>query len=190
MKEIWKDIPGFEGLYQISNLGRLKKLSTPIHSRSANGNPFIRYSKEKIYLGSLDNHGYYRTTLTKNRTRYERKVHRLVLLTFVGANALDCNHKNYNRSDNRLENLEYCTRAENNYHRDLKEGARDNQCKGSLVHSAKLENKDILKIFKLRKNGLTHKMIGVKLGVSRRAIGNILKRKIWKHVKVPPDLIN
>jgi hypothetical protein len=108
--EIWKSIPGYEGLYSVSNMGRIKS-----HERI---DPAGRCLPESIKKPSTHRTGYLNIDLFKNgrRTRRIYGIHRLVLLAFVGQSKLKCNHKNCNKADNRLENLEYVTQKENIRH--------------------------------------------------------------------------
>ena len=103
-KEIWKDIKGYEGLYAVSNCGRVKSL----------GNDKSR--KEKILRPCKDGWGYLFVTLYKEGKAKLYKVHRLVLMNFSpvdGMENLDCNHIDENKENNRLENLEWCDRSYN-----------------------------------------------------------------------------
>ena len=101
MKEIWKDIKEYEGLYQVSNLGRIKSLY---------------FKNEKILKGRLDKDGYILVRLYKNEKGINKKVHRLVAEAFVPECKIQVNHKNGIRDDNRAENLEYVTASENQLH--------------------------------------------------------------------------
>ena len=102
--EIWKDIPGYEGLYKVSNLGRIKSL----------GNGKTR--KENILRLTKDKYGYLYITLSENGKLKKFKVHRLVAMAFIPNpnNYTQINHKDENRSNNRVENLEWCTQKYNN----------------------------------------------------------------------------
>ena len=111
-KEIWRDIAGYEGKYQVSNLGRVRSLNY-LHT----GKCVVL--KPKPYRG-----GYHCVSLCKDGKVWYAKIHRLVYDAFVGidkpyirgAKGKDCwviNHKDENRSNNRLDNLELITQSEN-----------------------------------------------------------------------------
>lgn len=106
-KEIWKDIPNYEGLYQVSNLGRIKSLERI----DALGNR----RKEKILKPQISNNGYYRVQLCKNSKVRFYLVHRLVWIAFNGqiSESIQVNHINEIKTDNRLENLNLMTCKEN-----------------------------------------------------------------------------
>lgn len=102
--EIWKDIKGYEGLYQVSNYGRVKSLG-----RKKGGGLGDRY------LGNVDKQGYIRVTLSKGGKIKNWQIHRLVYEVFCGeipANMV-INHKDENPSNNHIDNLEICTPKEN-----------------------------------------------------------------------------
>lgn len=118
-REIWKDIKGYEGLYQVSNLGRIKSLESTVFSGNRfNKKKTKRNKKEKILKLRFDKDGYYRIGLCKNNKKIYYFVHRLVAQTFISNpnNLPVVNHKNENKKDNRVENLEWCTiKYNNNY---------------------------------------------------------------------------
>ena len=102
-KETWKDIPGYEGLYQVSNTGKVKSMSYGHH-----GVPRI--------ITPHESNGYQRVLLyNDNKKRKSHRVHRLVWETFVGPipEGLQINHKDENKSNNSLENLEVMTQKQN-----------------------------------------------------------------------------
>ena len=110
-KEIWKDIPNYEGIYQASNLGRIKSLER--FRKGQNGS--LVTVKEKILKPRLSNKGYYQVALWKNSIPKRCLVHRLVWEAFNGTipEGLQVNHINEIKTDNRLENLNLMTPKEN-----------------------------------------------------------------------------
>ena len=100
-KEIWKDIKGFEGHYQVSNFGRVKS---------------IKFGKERILRPGKNKKGYLRVGISKNGESKTYSVHRLVAQAFIPNlnNLPQINHKNEDKTDNRVENLEFCDAKYNN----------------------------------------------------------------------------
>ena len=112
MNEIWKDIPGYERLYQVSNLGNVKSLSREMW----NGVSFWK-SKERILKVRKCSNGYLDCLLYDIKRKAKRKrVHRLVMLAFHGPSDLEVNHIDGNKKNNCEWNLEYCTNRENSLH--------------------------------------------------------------------------
>lgn len=113
--ETWKDIPGYEGKYQISNLARVKSLErTRINIKGAGVFPV----REKILKGCIGKEGYPLVSLSKDSQVRHFRIHRLVAIAFIPnpMNKPTVNHKNGIRRDTRLENLEWCTNSENHLH--------------------------------------------------------------------------
>lgn len=114
--EEWKDIKDFEGLYQISNYGRVKSLGRMIkHDGSYSGYISI---KECIRKARRDKHGYWYLNLNKNSVSKTKKLHRLVAEHFLEKvhGKEQVNHIDGNKDNNAISNLEYCTPSENNKH--------------------------------------------------------------------------
>ena len=109
--EIWKDIKGFEGLYRVSNLGRVKSLER--FRKGKNGS--LVTVKERILKPKLTHNGYYRVGLCKNSKIRFYMVHRLVWIAFNGTipEGLQVNHISERKSENRLSNLNLMTPKEN-----------------------------------------------------------------------------
>ena len=106
MNEVWKDIQGYEGKYQVSNLGRVKSLSRKVF----NGAGYYVIN-EKILKPRKTHTGYLRVHLCRD----DRYIHRLVAEAFIpnSNNYSEVNHKDENKQNNRVDNLEWCTREYN-----------------------------------------------------------------------------
>ncbi|PKE64244.1 hypothetical protein CW683_01325 [Macrococcoides caseolyticum] len=156
--EIWKDIPGFEGLYQVSNKGRVRSYDryTRIKCDSK------RLLKGRVMALSNTSTGYKKIALVdKSGKKKEYKVHRLVLLAFVGKSDLEVNHKDFNPINNELSNLEYCTSKENINH-SYEYGERI---------SARKFKKQIIEDYK---NGLSSTEVAKKYGACWKTVNKYL----------------
>lgn len=111
--EIWEPISGYEGLYEVSNLGRVKSLGKLLYN--INKNTYNFYAYERILRPST-NKGYLQVNLSKNGILKCFRVHKLVAMAYIPNpnNYLQINHKNEIRNDNRAENLEWCNSKYNN----------------------------------------------------------------------------
>lgn len=184
--EIWKDITGYEGRYQVSNMGRIKSVSRlEKHSR----NPlFTRPIKEKIKLQPLDNHGYPRISFKINSISKTFLVSRIVAKTFIPnpENKREVNHKDFNPRNNCINNLEWATPKENIRHA-LDGGRFVNRpaaaVKGEDHYKSKLKNKDVFEIRSLYDTGLYfQRELADKYDVTQILISKIVTKQIWRHI--------
>lgn len=138
-KEIWKPVVGFEGLYEVSSLGRVKSLDRYVKA----GHNSFRLSKGKILKPVKDSKGYYIIQLGR---RYKCTLHRLVANAFIpNPNDYPCiNHKDENKLNNNIGNLEWCTYKYNNNY-----GTRLDRISKSLRTNSKTSTS----ILMLNKNG-------------------------------------
>jgi hypothetical protein len=131
MEEIWKDIPDYEGLYQVSNLGRVKSLPKEWKT----GKRTIRKHNGIILKQRKSPLGYYDVSLYKNSIMKTRSVHQLVAIAFLGHNPngvkLVVDHINDNPSDNRVENLQIVTQRFNSF---KTQGKYSSQYKGVCMN--------------------------------------------------------
>lgn len=111
--EIWKDIPDYEGSYQASTLGRIKSLP-----RSVNRNGSLLPVRGCIKKGAPNHKGYLLVVLKNSKTGIGKAIHRWVALTFIPnpLNLPQVNHKDGDKLNNRVDNLEWCTASYNMKH--------------------------------------------------------------------------
>lgn len=116
MKEVWKDIPNYEGLYQVSNLGNIKSNQKKIYK--SNGKAFMNVLRKERILKKSIRQGYYAVKLYKDNNKKTIPVHRIVAKTFLknNENKPCVNHIDGNKLNNNVSNLEWCTYSENTLH--------------------------------------------------------------------------
>lgn len=114
MEEIWKDVVGYETLYQVSNLGRIKRLQKEYTDTYKSGRH--RVLPERLLSPSVNKNGYVLVDLHNEQGRVRKYVHRIVAEAFISnPDNLPCvNHKDENKANNQLENLEWCDYYYNN----------------------------------------------------------------------------
>lgn len=178
--EEWKDVIGYEGLYQVSNEGRVKSLERYVDSK--NGSK--RFEKEKILKYCITKNGYPSVILAKFGTRKLKKIHRLVGETFIPNpdNLPQINHKNEDKTDNRVENLEWCNQYYNNhygtkYQRQIKTQMNREDC-SKIVYQYSL-NGQLITIWPSI-NEIERKMKILRQGITAVCLG---KRKTYKGYK-------
>lgn len=134
--EVWKDIKDYEGLYQVSNLGRVKSLE---RTRNNCYNSMSKI-KEHILKPSITKCGYYNVVLSKDNNKKHKLIHRLVAEAFIDNkyNKTCINHINECKWDNAVWNLEWCTHKENNNY-------GNHNIKLSISKTGKYNRKDVSK---------------------------------------------
>lgn len=121
--EIWKDVIGYEGIYQVSNLGNVKSLK-----RIVNNNGGVSTIRERILKPSKNKGGYLAVVLCVNCIQKTKPIHQLVAESFLNhlekGKKVVVNHKNFIRTDNRVENLEIISFRENTNRKHLKSSSK------------------------------------------------------------------
>lgn len=198
MKEIWKDIKNYEGLYQISNTGKVKRLSKIILGK----NGTKQLIKEKIMNGSITFNGYVRVGLSKNGKVTKIRIHRLVAETFIPNpnNLKQINHIDGDKTNNNINNLEWVTPSENIKHayrnkliiapkgkKSSLYGKRNGLCKNSKKVICITTDTIFDSIIEIeRKYGISHQSISECCKGRRKYAGTnpiTGEKLVWKYLK-------
>lgn len=169
MEEMWKDVPEFEGCYQISNLGRVRSIDRKFKSKDGRNWSI----KGRIDNPTISSKGYFHKRFKYNGKQKNYKIHRLVGLLFLtnSSNLLEINHKDGNKLNNNAENLEWCSRQQNMNHASIN---------GLLPR--KLDSKKIIIIREKYINGSSKESLAKEFNVTIPCIHSIIIRHTWKHV--------
>lgn len=173
-QEIWKDIEGFDGWYQVSNKGNVR-------SWKCRGHRGVRAKEPKLLNPSTSRCGYYTVGLhDQNEKMYGRRVSRLVAIEFIynPENKPEVNHIDGNKKNNNVENLEWATSKENVRHAN-----RNGLMNQSSEAHSELTKKDIIEIRKKYKTGFyTQNDLGSEYDLDQAAISRIINKKSWKRI--------
>ena len=172
INETWRDIKGYEGLYAISSTGRVKRLARNRIIATGVNKPL----KEKMIKTFKGKHGYIHVNLWKNGQMKQHRIHRLIMLahTEKPQNKNVINHIDGDKTNNILENLEWCTSKENTMHGFetglMKKGERHSQ--------AKLKDVQILDIKRIYSEGeSSQRYLARKFNVTQATIWRIVNNK-------------
>lgn len=169
MKEIWKDIEGYDGVYQVSNLGRVKSNNRRVYNYIKPGRILKPHSKPNGYL--------HVALCAGNRHEKHAYIHRLVAKTFIPNpnNLPQINHKDFNKKNNVPSNLEWVTARENQLHYRKSLRRADKNIK------PKSASKFVNQVLGLRKNvislyekGFTYSEIGKEVNIGKDFVASIL----------------
>lgn len=181
--EQWKEIPEFPG-YEASDHGKIRSYWKQSGKIGGGGKWFLSDNPQRILKpGKARRNPYPIVILQKNHKRICMKVHRLILLAFIGPcpEGMEGCHKDGNRQNPRLDNLRWDTRAGNNIDR-YRHGHYETQPKGEAHPNSKLKKEDIIQIRKMIIQGISLADIGRSLDVSTSNICAISKGRTWRHV--------
>ncbi len=170
--ELWKPVVGYEGLYSVSSLGRIKSHSRPARCKAG----ATRRIRERLLRPTCARNGYM-TVALHNHGQRSYTVHRLALIAFAGAanSAMVACHCDGDKANNAVTNLRWDT-----YSGNAADSVRHGTvARGERARSAKLTAAAVRSI---RRSNDSVKCLAVKHGVSRATIGDIVHRRTWKHV--------
>jgi hypothetical protein len=175
----WKPVVGFEGLYEVSDLGRVRSLDRTVPSIIG----IKQHRRGAIMAQSLDS-DYLHLLLWKNGKGYNCWTHRLVAQAFIPNpdGKPEVNHKEQPKTDNRVSNLEWATKAQNDEHAAM----TGLVLKGSKVGTAKLTEAQVVLMRKLWAQGWTQNALQGFFEVSQTTVQYAVTGKSWKHV---PDYL-
>ena len=183
--EVYVDIPGYEGYYQVSNHGNVKSLDRVIKEKTGK----TQTLKGRVLKQRVNPSGYCYVGLRKNGNRATFAIHQVVAQAFLDnlENKPIVNHINGVKTDNNISNLEWATYSENLSHA-YSTGLRRSvsaQAVGEKNYKRKLKPEQVIEIKRLLAAGnMTHKEIAKKYGVSRSTVGNISSNRYWSHITV------
>jgi hypothetical protein len=178
--ELWRPVPGFEGLYEVSDRGKVKSLARTVTRKNGQTYPLC----ERILKPCFHRDGYLWVKLYRNDISKMFFIHRLMLLAFRGPPAdpnMDGCHENDIKSDNRLSNLQWKTTLAN-----IADRTRNgNTARGSRAGKAKLTESKVLDLRNRYAAGVHYKTLARQFGVAIPTIPSIVQGRSWKHVGGP-----
>lgn len=179
--EAWKDIEGYEGLYQVSNRGRVRSLDRVEYINNKVGGITRRVRKGKILKPCFDGKkNYVHVNLSVDNESHTVNIHRLVALAFLPnpCNYREINHKDEDKTNNNVDNLEWCDHSYNNTY-----GSKFQSTLGVKNPQAKLTEVDVLEIRKRRNQGELLRVLANEFGVCESRISAIASGRSWGWLK-------
>ena len=188
MKEVWKliDYKNVPSIYEVSNLGGIRRLSHKLKTKNQFG-LWNAVREEKVLRPCENSGGYLMFRLTVGGKKQVHLVHRIVATAFIpNPEGKPCvNHKDFNKSNNCVSNLEWVTYRENTLH------ATQNgvlvSYKGRESNLAKYTEEEVKKVYTMCKSGVSQSKAGGIMGIPRSTVGSIMQKVSWKHIT---DLID
>jgi hypothetical protein len=157
--EKWVDVVGYDGLYRVSDAGRIRR-------------------GERILSGHIGNHGYIEVGLWRYGKGKIHLLHSLIMAAFVGPRPRGCeiDHIDCKKTNNRITNLEYVPKREN----IRRQWANGLGCSGERCGTSKLKGSDVDEIRRLAETGVLQRIIAEQFDISRSHVSSIVGRKWWK----------
>lgn len=179
MKEIWKAIPNYNGIYEASNLGRIRSVDRKRYDK----NGLLKKYYGRIIEQTEMNAGYLTVGLSIDGVVKTLLTHRLIASTFINnpENFAEVNHIDGNKQNNVVSNLEWMSRNRNIRHA-IQNGLI--QGLGSQNPSAKLSDDDVISILELSRLNIHPKEVANALNIKTSTISDITSRRTWQHINV------
>ena len=183
--ERWLAVPGYEGIYEVSDEGQVRSIERSISQKSRTGAEYIRTMKGVLLTGVPGSDGRYLYVHLSNSHKQHHSIHSLVLRAFVGEpkEGQEGCHNDGDSHNNRLANLRWDTHEAN----ELDRKAHGTVCKGETHASAHLTN-DLVRQIKADLAAYSGKPYGMysqiskKYGISPKRIGEIHRKRCWAHI--------
>lgn len=174
--EEWRPVPGYQGFYEVSSLGRVRRLTVKIR---------CGYGKVRTFPGRVMRHGkthggYHQFSLCKHGTVTRVYVHRTVIEAFIGPipDGMQINHLSGDKNDNSLKNLAICTPSENMRHSTDVLGNH----RGALARAAKLSERQVLGVISDYALGMGITALARALKVDPETVRDIISGRTWRHI--------
>lgn len=179
-KEIWRDAKCINDFYEVSNFGRIRSKDRII----VYSNNSTHFHKGRVLKQMNHPAGYKFVSIRVKGISKSFFIHRVVGLTFINNihNKPQINHKDGNKANNNLYNLEWCNPSENGIHA-YKTGLSKKQI-GENASQSKLKNKDVINIKYLYNKGISQGKIAKRYNINQTSVHNIVKGKTWGHIKL------
>jgi len=181
MSEVWKPVVGWEAFYEVSNHGNVRSLDRIIlQNCGPRKTPCTRMSRGKLMqVNKIDKYGYRCVSLRHMAQNLSTTVHRLVAQAFIDNpdGKSQVNHKNGDKLDNRVENLEWATSFENMQH-----AVANLNRHGERMKSSKIKDADVVDIRFLLGHGVAQADVARAFGVSRKTIHSLQHGRTWSRV--------
>jgi hypothetical protein len=175
MSEQWSPIEGYECLYEVSSFGRVRSLDRAVGHRYG-----LAIMRGRVLSSCTNKAGYVYVSLSKNCSGKSFTVHRLVAKAFLlKSEKIEVNHKDLNKSNNHVDNLEWASRSENHLHA-MNNGKFDVNINPSF--GRKLDHEKVRSIRELRSSGVAVQEIADRYMVDRSTIYGILNFKRWQAI--------
>lgn len=183
-KEEWLPVNGYEGFYEVSNLGQVRNVKERRHT-----------SIGRVLKPLPTTNGYFRVCLNKDGERRYISVHRIVATTFLGVpdSELQVNHIDGVKSNNRIDNLEWVTSKQNHHHASMmglkafgdRNPSRlypEKRKRGPDNHKTKLTEDKVIELRRLSSEGWGCARLGRYFGITKQAARAVALRRNWKHI--------